>query len=115
MNQPNEDEIDALLRAAFDGPVPNDGFSESVMAQLPQRHQHRNWPALAGTMAGVAACGFSLWSAPIASAGWSDWLSGNLTGAAITLIAVMTGMAALALAWALAEVDDRTGTGFVPL
>lgn len=102
-----DDEIDRLLRAQFDGPVPADGFAERVMAQLPARRR-RNWPLAVGATTGVALGWLSLWSAPLARTASQDLLSGNLTDAALTLLAVMIGGAVLALAWSIAETNDGT-------
>ncbi len=103
-----DDEIDRLLRAQFDGPVSADDFAERVMAQLPARRPRRNWPLAVGATTGVALGWLSLWSTPLTRTGWQDWLSGNLTDAALTLLAVMIGGAVLALAWSIAETNDGT-------
>ena len=103
-----DDEIDRLLRTQFDGPVPADGFAERVMAQLPARRRRRNWPLAVGATTGVALGWLSLWSAPLTRTAWQDWLSGNLTDAALTLLAVMIGGAVLALAWSISETNDGT-------
>lgn len=102
-----EDPIDALLRDQFEGPVAADGFSEAVMDRLPARRQRRNWPLAAGALAGIALCWNSLGSSSLIRSAGQDWLSGNLSGAALALLAVMAGGAVLALAWSIAEADDR--------
>lgn len=107
MNDEMDDAFDAALRAEFEGPVPDDGFCESVIARLPARRRRDIWPTAAGSLAGVATCWFSLWSAPITSVGWQDWSSGELSASAIMLFIAMMGMAILALAWTIAEADDR--------
>jgi len=104
-----DDEIDRLLRAQFDGPVPADGFAERVMAQVPARRRRRNWPLAVGATTGVTLGWLSLWSAPLTRTAWQDWLSGNLTDAALTLLAVMIGGAVLTLAWSIAETADAAG------
>lgn len=109
MNDEMERRVDALLRAHFEGPVPDDGFCDRVMDRLPVQRQRKRWPLVAGTLAGIVTCGLSLWSAPITQAGWRDWLSGDLSAPAIALFVAMTGMAALALLWSIAEADDRIG------
>ena len=107
MNGEKEDAIDVLLREQFEGPVPADGFCDRVMNQLPARRRRNRWTLAAGALAGMATCWFSLWSAPIAHVGWRDWLSGEPSASAIALFVSMIGMAILALAWAIAEADDR--------
>ena len=105
MNDARDDEIDALLRKQFDGPVPVDDFCDRVMAQLPARRR-RNWPLVAGVIGGIAACWYSLWPA-MSQISWRDWLSGALPTSAITLVIAMLGMALLALAWTITEVKDQ--------
>ena len=107
MNGEKEDDIDVLLREQFEGPVPDDGFCDRTMEQLAARPRRSTWPLAAGALTGMATCWFSLWSAPITSAGWRDWLSGELSASAIVLFVSMMSIAILALAWTIAEVDDR--------
>ena len=102
-----EDAADALLREHFEGPVADDGFCDRVMDRLPARRRRTNAPMAVGILAGVATCGFSLWSAPITHAGWQEWLSGAPSASAIALFISMMGMAMLALAWTIAEAEDR--------
>ncbi|MDZ3833329.1 MAG: hypothetical protein U0S50_16155 [Sphingopyxis sp.] len=109
MNDEAEDVLDALLREHFEGPVPDEGFCARVVDRLPARRRRNNWPMAAGILAGVAACWFSLWSDPITSAGWRDWLSGYPSTSTMTLLISMMSMTALALAWTIAEADDRYG------
>lgn len=107
MTDEMEDAIDVLLREQFEGLVPDDGFCERVIEQLPARQRRVDWPLVAGTLAGAAMCWFSLWSAPITYVAWRDWLSGELSASAITLFISMMGVSILALAWTIAEADDR--------
>lgn len=107
MNDEMVDVFDALLREQFEGPVPDDGFCDRVMDRLPARRRRNNWPLAAGTLAGVATCWFSLWSAPITYHGWQDWLSGELSASAVVLFIAMASMAILVMAWTIAEEDDR--------
>lgn len=107
MNDEMEDELDVLLREHFDGPVPDVGFCDRVMDRLPARRRCNQWPMASGTLAGVVMCWFSLWSAPITYIGWRDWLSGELSGSTNALFISIMGMAILALAWTIAEADDR--------
>ena len=107
MNDEMEDVLDVLLRQQFEGPVADEGFCASVIDRLPARRLRNKWPMVAGIIAGVATCWFSLWSAPVAHAGWQDWLSGEPSASAVALFIAMTSMAILALAWAIAEADDR--------
>lgn len=115
MNDEIEDAVDVLLREQFEGPVPVDGFCDRVMDRLPAGRRRSTWPLAAGVLAGVAMCGFSLWSAPITSIGWRDWLSGEPSASAIALFIVMSGMAILALAWTIAEADDRSAPSSRPM
>jgi hypothetical protein len=107
MNNGMEDAIDVLLREQFEGPVPVGEFCDRVMDQLPARRRQNWWPLAAGLLAGVAMCWISLWSAPIVSIGWRDWRSGDLSASAIALLVAIMSMAVLALAWTMAEADDR--------
>lgn len=107
MNDQWDDAIDALLREQFDGPVLADGFCEQVMEKLPTRRRRYAWPLAAGIVAGTATCWLSLMSAPIARAGWRDWLLGAPSAPAITLLLAMMSFAVLALAWTITEADDR--------
>jgi len=107
MNDLSDDAIDALLREQFDGPVPADCFCDQVMERLPARRRGYEWPLVAGIVSGAAMCWWSLKSAPIAGIGWRDWLSGEPSEPAITLMIAMMSFAILALAWAMAQADDR--------
>lgn len=107
MNDEMEEAIDVLLRGRFEGPIPDDGFCETVMDRLPARRRRISWPLVVGTLAGAAMCWFSLWSSPIPYIGWRDWLSGEMSGSAIALFISMISMPILALAWTIAEADDR--------
>lgn len=106
MNRRHEDSIEALLRTQFDGPVPDDGFSERVMQALPPRRRRIDWPLRAGIAAGVVACWLSLLSARVLHAGWSAWTNHQLTAPAIALLLVAAGMSLLALWWSVAEGDE---------
>jgi hypothetical protein len=104
---PRDDEIEALLRSQFDGPLPDAGFSERVMQQLPARRRRVAWPLWAGVLAGVGACWWQLLSAPLLHAGWRDWSSGQLSVPAIILLTVVAGISLLASWWSVAEADNR--------
>lgn len=107
MNEQMDEDFEIRLPERFEGPVPDGGFCDRVMDQLPPRRRHIKWPMAAGTAAGLATCGFSLWFAPIMHVGWRDWLAGELSVSAIVLFFSMVSMAILALAWTAAEADDR--------
>jgi hypothetical protein len=107
MNPSDEDALDQLLRQSFDRHVPDQGFSDRVMQQLPPRRRRSNWPLIAGIVAGVVACWLVLLTAPIARTGWQDWFRGDLSASAIVMLVAMTGMSLLALGWVLAEAEDR--------
>jgi hypothetical protein len=108
MSEPEDDAIDAPLHAQFEGPVPDDGFCADVMHRLPPRRRRRHaWPLAAGLAAGAAVCWLSLQSVPLVRIGVRDWLSGDLSAPALTLLVVMAGISLLTLAWTIAEADDR--------
>jgi len=107
MSHPHDDAIEALLRKQFDGPVRDEGFSERVMQRLPPRRQRMAWPLWAGVVAGTAACWLSLMFSPLLHAGWRDWVSGELSAPAMTLLLALATMSLLASWWSVVEADDR--------
>ncbi|MGH8148248.1 MAG: hypothetical protein ACREPY_18200 [Rhodanobacteraceae bacterium] len=107
MNQSQDDMVETLLRKQFDGPVLDEGFSERLMQRLPQRRRRAAWPVWGGVLAGAAVCWLALVSSPLVDAGWHDWVGGHWTAPAIAILAAVLGMALLALAWGVAEADDR--------
>lgn len=107
MNHSEDYEIDALLRTQFDGAVQDDGFSDCVMQQLPPRRRRTAWPVLAGILAGIATCWLSLLSTPLLQDGWQNWISGELSAPAITLMTMIAGMSLLALWWATMEAEGQ--------
>ncbi len=113
MTDPADDSLDALLRDAFDGPVPADGFCERVMTQLPSRPRgYRAWPIAAGVTTGMAACVAGLGSVPTMRDGWQDWLALEPSPSTMLLLAIASGISLLAAVWALAEAsasDARFG------
>lgn len=100
-----DDAIDALLRRQFEGTVPDNGFSDRVMQQLPARPRRRSWPLWCGIAAGAVACASSLWSAPMVQLAWRNWVGGELSPPAIVLLIALAGMSLLAMCWSLAEAD----------
>lgn len=102
-----DDDMDALLREQFEGPVPAGAFCDEVMARLPVRRRRLSWPVAAGLVAGVVVCGLSLGAAPIMKTGWRDWMSGDLSTPAAVLILAVAGFAVLASAFAMTEAADR--------
>jgi len=107
MSHQHDDEIEALLRKQFDGPVANEGFSERVMQRLPPRRRRMAWPMWTGVVIGTGACWLSLLSTPLLHVGWRDWMGGELSPPAITLLLVIAGMSLLASWWSVTEADDR--------
>jgi hypothetical protein len=103
VNHPEDDEIDALLREHFDGPVPDDGFTDRLMRQPRPRRRRAAWPVVAGVAAGVGACWTSLLPTPLLQAGWQGWTSGQPSAAAIVLLAAGAGMSLLGCWWATME------------
>jgi hypothetical protein len=107
MNDPHTDDtIDNLLRRSFDGPVPDDGFSDRVMRRLPPRRARSRWPLAAGLLCGTAACWLSLWLTPWLSGAWRDWFGAGPSLSAIALVTAAACMSLLAACWAMAEVED---------
>jgi len=107
MNPSRDDAIESLLRSQFDGPVRDEGFSEQLMQRLPHRRRRVAWPVWGGMLVGAAACWLALLPSPLVDAGWHDWAGGHWTASAVAVLAAMLGMALLALAWGVAEADDR--------
>ena len=105
MNEPHDD-VEALLRDAFDGPVPDDGFCHRVMERLPQARRRQLWPLVAGMAMGAVTCSFCLLSSSLANAGWRDWLKGEYSMPAIVLMLTAIGISVLALGWMAAEAED---------
>jgi len=105
MNNHSNESIETLLRRSFDGPVPDDGFSERVMQRLPARRVRRNWLLPAGTVAGVAACWIALTPTSLVRAATHDWTSGRLSPTTLVMLAAIAGMALLASWWAMAEAE----------
>jgi len=107
MNDPSEEILDALLRDAFDGPVPADGFCERVIAQLPARpRRYRTWPIATGVAVGMVACLAGLRSMPTTAVGSQDWLALEPLSATMLLLVIASGITLLTAVWALAEVND---------
>jgi hypothetical protein len=107
MSEREDDAVEALLRARFEGPVPDEGFCDDVMHRLPLRRRRHVWPLAVGLGTGAAVCWLSLQSVPLVRVGWRDWLSGEFSAPALTLLLVMAGISLLTLAWTIAEADDR--------
>lgn len=107
MNPSRDDAIEALLRKQFDGAVRDDGFSDRLMQRLPQRRRRVAWPSWAGVLAGAVACWLALWPSPLLRNGWQDWVGGHWSAAGIVMLATLAVMTLLALAWSVAEADDR--------
>jgi hypothetical protein len=104
---PNDEDLDALLRQAFDGPMPDAGFSDRLMQRLPSRRRTSVWPLVAGILAGAGACWLSLGETPLWRSVWRDWHIGQCSSSSVIVMGAMLGMALLALAWTLVEADDR--------
>ncbi|MFK2879251.1 hypothetical protein [Rhodanobacter hydrolyticus] len=107
MSHTSDDELDALLRRSFDGPVPDEGFSEKLMQRLPPHRRRIAWPLWSGVLAGVGAGGLSLLRAPLLGDGLRDWLRGEWSAPAVALLLAATGMSLLACWWSMAEADAR--------
>ena len=105
MSEHEDDAVDALLLAAFEGPMPDEGFCDNMMQRLPARRRYVWWPLAAGLAAGAALCFLTLQSAPLMRTGLRDWLSGQLSAPALTLLLVMAGISLLTLVWTMEEAD----------
>lgn len=103
MNHSDDQDIDALLREHFDGPVPDDGFVDRLMQQPRPRRRRAAWPVAAGIVAGLAACWISLLPTPLLQLGWRSWISGELSGPAVVFVAVGGGLSLLACWWTTME------------
>lgn len=106
MNNPSNEPIESLLRASFDGPVPDAGFSERVMQALPARRNHRRWLLPAGIVAGTFACWVALTPTPLMRVASHDWANGKLSATSVVVLAAVAGMSLLAAWWAMSEADD---------
>ena len=106
MNDTDDEKLDALLRRQFEGPVPDEGFSERVMQRVTPRRRMA-WPLWSGVLLGAAACASSLVDVPLLHAGWRDWQAGALSAPLIGAWLAMLALAWLALGWGLTESADR--------
>lgn len=107
MNPTRDNAIEALLRRQFDGPLRDEGFSERVVQRLPRRHHRVAWPLWSGMLVGACACWVALLPSPLLRASWMDWSSGAWSASAVIVLLAMLAMAVLAVAWGVAEADDR--------
>lgn len=108
MNPMHDDDIDALLRQSFDGPVPDAGFCDRVMRQLPPRRRlSSTWMLAAGVIVGAVLCSLSLLDSPLWHAAWHGWLGGEWSSSTFIVLSTMAGLSLLALGWSLAEADDH--------
>ena len=103
MNQERDDEIEALLLRQF-APVSDEGFSDRVMRALPPRRRRATWPLWSGILMGAVACWLVLLHSPLLRL---DWVSGDWSASAVTMLLAMLGVATLALVWGVAEAEDR--------
>lgn len=106
MNETSESGIDALLRARFDGEVPDAGFSARVVRHLPQRRRRSGWLPWVGLLAGAGACWLALLLSPLVDMGWRDWLRGDWSGSAVTLLAAACTLTLLLALWGATEIAD---------
>ncbi|MEO8670563.1 MAG: hypothetical protein ABI411_04550 [Tahibacter sp.] len=107
MNRTHGDDMDALLRQSFDGPIADAGFCDRVMQQLPLRRRPFAWPLAAGVLVGAVLCSLSLSNSPLWRAAWHGWLVGEWSTSTIITLSMMAGMSLLSLGWSLAEADDH--------
>lgn len=107
MNEPSDATIETLLRKQFDGPLRDEGFSDRVMQRLPRRRRRSTWPLWGGLLLGAGACWLALLRSPLLQRGWREWSHGGYSVATVTLLLAILGMALLALAWSVVEMQDR--------
>lgn len=108
MSDREDEAVDRLLLEHFEGPVPDDGFCDSVMRQLPARRRHRAWPLALGAAIGCVLCWLSLLSAPLLRIGWQDLMSGEWSAPTVVLLVTTACVSLLALAWTSADTEDRS-------
>lgn len=106
MNDEFDNAIDHLLRDHAPDPVTDDGFCASLIDSLPPRKPPIKWPLAIGILTGLLACWLSMNAAPVALIGWNDWISGDLTSSALVLLALLTGLNMMTLAWTLIEAQE---------
>lgn len=107
MNLLPQDEIEALLRKQFEGPIADDGFSDRLMRQLPPRRRRAAWPLWIGILTGAAACWLALLPSPLLHLGWRHSVNGEWSAASVTMVLVILVMVMLASAWAMLEAENR--------
>ena len=107
MNPVHDDDIDALLRKSFDGPLPDAGFSDRVMQRVPPRRRPFAWPLATGLLVGAILCSLSVFTSPLWRAAWHGWLACEWSTSTLIMLSIMAGMSLLALGWSLAEADDH--------
>lgn len=105
MSDHSNESIENLLRRSFDGPVPDNGFSERVMLLLPARRARRNWLVPAGIIAGTFSCWIALTSTSLIRVASHDWASGKLSTTILIMLAAIGGMSLLASWWAMVEAE----------
>lgn len=107
MNPMHDEDIDALLRQSFDGPVPDAGFSDRVMQRVRPRRRASPWLLAVCVFAGALMCWLSLYDSSLWRAAWQGWLAGKWSASTVVTLATMAGLSLLALGWTLAEADDH--------
>lgn len=105
MSDTRHDDIEALLRRDFEGPVANEGFSERVMQQLPSRRGVR-WPLWLGVALGMLAGCLALAATPLLRSGWQDWWAGSFSIAGASMWLTVLAASWLVLGWGLAESSE---------
>lgn len=107
MNTQPDDDIDALLRKSFGDPVPDEGFVDRVMQQLPPRRVRSAWPLAVGVLVGAVLCVLSVFSSSLWHEAWQEWRIGAWSTATLVVLSTMAAMSLLALSWTLSEAEDR--------
>lgn len=104
---PQHDDIDDLIRKSFDGPLPDEGFSDRLMQRLSPRRRRSVWPLWAGVLTGTVLYALSVFGSPLWRTGWQAWLAGDGAGSSVIVLSTMAALVLLALVWGLTEADDH--------
>lgn len=103
MKDLSDEQLDALLRREFDGPVEDAGFTDALMLKLPARGRPRPWLLPGAALAGALLAWLSLLPAPIWQQLVDEWLAGGFGAASAAVCAVLLGIGLLGCGWALEE------------
>jgi hypothetical protein len=103
MNDLTDEQLDALLRRDFGGPVEDAGFTDAVIRTLPARGRPHPLLVPAAALAGALLAWLSLLSAPIWQQLVDEWQTGGFGTASAVVCALLMGIGLLGCGWALEE------------